>query len=73
MWYNNGIKWKEGYHKDGKKEGTWVSWSYDGKKVEEELYQDGKLAEKKKFDWNNLNKLNIVFTTQFRRYYLHFR
>ena len=39
-----GIKLVEGYYKDGKRDGKWLSWSENGKIINgEENYKDGKL------------------------------
>ena len=48
-WYDNGNKKKMITFKDGKLDGHWVTWNYDGIKEREKLYRDGSLIEERSF------------------------
>ena len=48
-WYDNGNKKKMITFNDGKLDGRWVTWNYDGIKEREKLYRDGSLIEERSF------------------------
>ena len=40
-WHNNGNKSKMITFKDGRLDGVWMAWSYDGIKIKERFYKNG--------------------------------
>ena len=46
-WYDNGNKKKSITFKDGKIDGRWITWNYDGNMEMEKLYKNGSLIEER--------------------------
>jgi len=53
MYYDDGSKLSEGYYKNGKEDGMWVSWNTDGHKCSESNHKDGENHGLEKHWYNN--------------------
>ena len=49
-WYNNGNKSKLVTFKDGKLDGIWTTWKYDGEKELERFYKNGLMLQERSYN-----------------------
>ena len=49
-WYNNGNKSKLVTFKDGKIDGIWTTWKYDGEKELERFYKNGLMLKERLYN-----------------------